>query len=93
MIWIDANHLRAYTVTNMEKVFKEIQRMGVYDPLLIKLDKRFSVTGLGMINCVSGLKLDNNIFNEGREIQHPNIKTYCKIKPVWCKIKHAHFVL
>ncbi len=77
----------------MEKVLKEIERMGAYDPLLIKLDKRFEKMGLGIINCGAGLELDNNIFGEGKEIQHPNLITYCKIKPVWCKIKYAHFVV
>lgn len=73
----------------MEQVLKEIVRMGCYDPYIIKMDKRFfKLNGYG-VHCVAGIELDKDIFNEGRERQHPNMNSYFKIKPVWCKIKHV----
>lgn len=75
----------------MEKVLTVIERMGCYDPLIIKLDKRFfKMEGYGTW-CVGGIKLDKNIFDEGRARQHPKLTTLFSIKPVSCKIKHAQF--
>ncbi len=74
----------------MKQVLKEIERMGCYDPLVIKMDKKFfKINGYGCY-CNDLIKLDESIFNEGNPKQHPNIKnSYCKIKPVWCKIKYT----
>lgn len=75
----------------MESVFKEIERMGAFDPLIIKLDrKKFYKVGY-MTCCNASLKLDNNIFKEGNVIQHPNSLSYWKIKSVWSCLKYCYF--
>ena len=75
----------------MNKVLKEIERIGVYDPLIIELDSRkFYKVGF-IIHCNGNLHLDNTIFIEGDIIQNPNSNSNWKIKSVRPTFKYCHF--
>lgn len=75
----------------MESVFKEIERMGAYDPLIIKLDrKKFYMVGF-ITCCNANLELDKNIFKDGNVIQNPNSLIYWKIKSVGSRLKYCYF--
>jgi len=75
----------------MERVFREIESMGVYDPLIIKLDRNMFYKVGYFICCDGCIKLDKNLFNEGNVIQHPNTLSYWKIKSVSSTLKYCYF--
>ena len=72
------------------QVLKEIERMGAYDPLIIKLDRRFYKSGW-LIVCNANLTLNPDWFVEGRPTQNPNSLSYNKIKTLYCKVKYVYF--
>jgi len=75
----------------MERVFREIESMGVYDPLIVKLDRNKFYTVGSVICCNANLQLDKNLFKEGNVIQHPNTLSYWKIKSVCSTLKYCYF--
>lgn len=69
----------------------EIERLnGIYDPLIIKLnrhqywyDKKYNLC------CNYLLRIDNNIFDETAGFQNPDTLSYHKIKYLTLKIKYC----
>ena len=75
---------------SFNEVLKSIERMGAYDPLIIK-DKRFFK--IGWITCCNAhLELDKDIFREGIPHQHPHSNSYWKIKQISANTKYTYIL-
>ena len=76
------------------QVLKSIERMGLYDPLIIKLNNRmFWSENHYAICCRSTAKIDENYIVKYPEQQNPNSQLYDKRCILYSKVKYVHIKL